>query len=90
MRWVLSRVPAARLAPDRRGLKEAGRWIGYLERTLILALLLSGNPAGVGFVFAGKAIARFSEREQGEYYLLGTFASFTWAVVLALAVLALV
>ncbi len=60
------------------------RWTRYLERTLILALLLSGNPAGVGFVFAGKAIARFSEREQVEYYRLGTFASFTWAVVLAL------
>ncbi len=67
----------------------AGRWIGYLERTLILALLLSGNPAGVGFVFAGKAIARFSERKQVEYYLLGTFASFTWATVLALLYLAL-
>ena len=44
----------------------------------------------MGFVFAGKTIARFSEREQVEYYFLGTFASFTWAVVLALAALALV
>ena len=86
VRWVLGRVPAAQAKP---GLEAAGRWIGYLERTLILALLLSGNPAGVGFVFAGKAIARFSEREQVEYYLLGTFASFTWAVVLALFYLAL-
>ena len=81
VQWVLARVPGQK--PE-DGLEAAGRWIGYLERTLILALLLSGNPAGVGFVFAGKAIARFPERKQVEYYLLGTFASFTWAVVLAL------
>ncbi|HFB39092.1 MAG TPA: hypothetical protein ENJ76_01570 [Oceanithermus sp.] len=90
VRWVLSRVPAARPSSGKEGIEAAGRWIGYLERTLILALILAGEPAGVGFVFAGKAIARFSEREQVEYYLLGTFASFTWAVVLALAALALV
>jgi len=81
VRWVLAQVPAVRPKP---GLLDAGRWIGYLERTLILALILAGEPSGVGFVFAGKAIARFSEREQVEYYLLGTFASFTWAVTLAL------
>ena len=81
VQWALAQVPSARPKP---GLLAAGRWIGYLERTLVLALILSGNPSGVGFVFAGKAIARFSEREEVEYYLLGTFASFTWAVVLAL------
>ncbi len=86
VRWVLGKVPGENPG---EGLEAAGRWIGYLERTLILALLLSGNPAGVGFVFAGKAIARFSERKQVEYYLLGTFASFTWATVLALLYLAL-
>ncbi len=81
VRWVLAQVPSVKPRP---GLLDAGRWIGYLERTLILALVLAGEPAGVGFVFAGKAIARFSEREQVEYYLLGTFASFTWAVTLGL------
>ena len=84
VRWVLAQVPAARPGPGKEGLDAAGRWIGYLERTLILALILAGEPAGVGFVFAGKAIARFAEREQAEYYLLGTFASFAWAVTLAL------
>ncbi len=53
------------------------RWTRHLERSLIPTLILAGEPAGVGFVFAGKAITRFSEREQVEYYLLGTFASFT-------------
>ncbi len=81
VRWVLAQVPSVKPRP---GLLDAGRWIGYLERALILALVLAGEPSGVGFVFAGKAIARFSEREQVEYYLLGTFASFTWAVSLSL------
>jgi len=56
VRWVLRQVPAIRPKP---GLEAAGRWIGYLERALVLALLRSGNPAGVGFVFASQAIAGF-------------------------------
>ena len=80
VRLVLDQVPSVR-ATD-RGLEQAGRWIGYLERLMILTMILAGAHNGVGFVFAGKAIARFQNREQTEYYLLGTFASFAWAVVL--------
>jgi len=80
VRWVLRQVPE--VAEPAGGLAQAGRWIGYLERLMILTMILAGAYNGVGFVFAGKAIARFQNREQTEYYLLGTFASFAWAVVL--------
>ena len=80
VRWVLSQVPGvSQIEP---GLEQAGRWIGYLERLMILTMILAGAYTGVGFVFTGKAIARFQSREQTEYYLLGTFASFAWAVAL--------
>jgi hypothetical protein len=78
VRFVLDQVPGVQDAPP--GLSQAGRWIGYLERLMILTMILAGAYNGVGFVFAGKAIARFQSREQTEYYLLGTFASFAWAV----------
>ena len=78
MRWVLAKVPGVYEGDS--GLAQAGRWIGYLERLMILTMILAGAYNGVGFVFAGKAIARFQNREQTEYYLLGTFTSFAWAV----------
>ncbi len=78
VRFVLDRVPGVQDVEP--GLSQAGRWIGYLERLMILTMILAGAYNGVGFVFAGKAIARFQSREQTEYYLLGTFASFAWAV----------
>ncbi len=78
VRFVLDQVPGVQDVEP--GLSQAGRWIGYLERLMILTMILAGAYNGVGFVFAGKAIARFQSREQTEYYLLGTFASFAWAV----------
>ncbi|GEM88887.1 hypothetical protein [Oceanithermus desulfurans] len=80
VRFVLDRVPGVQVQEAPPGLAQAGRWIGYLERLMILTMILAGAYNGVGFVFAGKAIARFQSREQTEYYLLGTFASFAWAV----------
>lgn len=78
VRFVLSQVPGVQDVEP--GLAQAGRWIGYLERLMILTMILAGAYNGAGFVFAGKAIARFQNREQTEYYLLGTFTSFAWAV----------
>ncbi len=80
VRFVLNQVPEVRGVEE--GLAQASRWIGYLERIMILTMILAGAYNAVGFVFAGKAIARFQSREQTEYYLLGTFASFAWAVAL--------
>ncbi|MHB8892712.1 MAG: DUF3307 domain-containing protein [Candidatus Limnocylindrales bacterium] len=64
-----------------------GATIGALERLLIVVLLLTGAEAAVGFVIAAKTIARFKqldERGFAEYYLLGTLASVSVAIVTAL------
>ena len=67
------------------GLSGGGKWIGYLERLLIVTFVLSGNIAGVGFLMTAKSVFRFSDVQKGdlrmtEYMLLGTLLSFTIAL----------
>ena len=55
-----------------------GRIIGYLERGIILVLMLSGNIGAIGFVLAAKGITRFrqlDDRDFAEYVLIGTLLS---------------
>lgn len=64
-----------------------GATIGVIERLLIAALVLAGGVAAVGLVIAAKTIARFRQLEDrlfAEYYLLGTLASVSLAVITSL------
>lgn len=78
------------LAEDIQGLPNGGTYIGYLERALILLLILAGQPAGVGFLITAKSILRFGEvkdsrqRKLTEYIIIGTFLSFGWGLMIAL------
>lgn len=63
----------------------AGRLIGILERTLMLALILYDQWAAIVLLIAAKSIARFEEikvRKFAEYYLVGTLASFLVALIM--------
>ena len=75
------------------GLPKGGRMIGLLERGLIFVLVLAGQAAGIGFLIAAKSILRFGtvneNRAASEYVIIGTLASFGWAIVVTLATLAL-
>ena len=66
--------------------------IGLLERGLIFALVLLGQPEGVGLLIAAKSILRFGavkdDRALSEYVIIGTLASFGWALVAAYATVA--
>lgn len=72
-----------------KSLPGAGRVIGYLERGLIFALVLFGQAQGVGLLIAAKSILRFGavkdDRRLSEYVIIGTLASFGWALVVAFA-----
>jgi hypothetical protein len=63
------------------GIKEGGRIIGYLERSLIFLFILIAYPAGIGFLVAAKSVFRFGEltspdrRKQAEYIIIGTLLS---------------
>lgn len=74
---------------EKPGIKYAGRYIGILERLLILILILTNNLAAIGFVFAAKSLIRFPESKEkhhfAEYFLIGTMTSFTYAIIVGLA-----
>ncbi|HEY6570289.1 MAG TPA: DUF3307 domain-containing protein [Candidatus Limnocylindrales bacterium] len=68
-----------------------GATIGALERLLIVAFMLTGAEAAVGFVIAAKTIARFKQLDDrgfAEYYLLGTLASVAVAISTSLVAIA--
>jgi len=76
----------------RPGLARAGWTIGVLERALVLLAMLLRFEALVGFVIAAKAILRLPEardprhRALAEYYLVGSLASVSWAVLVGVLV----
>ncbi|MBL6445646.1 DUF3307 domain-containing protein [Fulvivirga sp. 29W222] len=71
----------------KKTLKDAGLWIGVIERFLILIFILAKQDAAIGFLLAAKSIFRFGdlrkteEKNQTEYLVIGTFLSFGMAVV---------
>lgn len=73
-------------------LPEAGKWIGYLERTMIVTFIITDNITGVGFLLAAKSVFRFGDLNKAqdikttEYVMIGTMASFAIAIAAALAV----
>lgn len=77
---------------DNQGLADAGRWIGMIERILILTFVLIHQFTGIGFLIAAKSILRFSDirnpenRKDAEYILLGTMISFIIAIFTGIAV----
>jgi len=69
-----------------KGMANAGKLIGQLERALIFLFIFIGQPAGIGFLVAAKSIFRFEEAKKqkvAEYILIGTLFSFSLAVALA-------
>jgi hypothetical protein len=55
-----------------------GRWIGNLERLLLLAIVAEGSYAALAFLMAAKGLIRsrdLENRDWAEYFLLGTLAS---------------
>lgn len=75
-----------------QGLPSAGKWIGRLERFLIVCCLLAGQPAGVAVLVTAKGILRFGEikddndqqhqRKMVEYILIGSM--FSYAIALSI------
>ncbi len=75
---------------DDQGLKEAGKWIGYFERILVLTFVLLSAYSALGLLIAAKSILRIgvdskSGRKQAEYILIGTLMS--WALAILVGVM---
>ena len=71
-------------------LENAGKWIGVLERILVLTFVLGAQFQAIGFLIAAKSILRISVKTENsarllsEYVLIGTFISFTIAILIGL------
>lgn len=79
-------------ASSTQSLPNAGQWIGYIERILILTFVLIGSLESIGFLLAAKSVFRFGELNKAkeirttEYVLIGTLSSFTIAILTGIAV----
>ena len=74
------------------GTMRGGRWIGPLERILILLLASVEAPAAIAAIVAAKGVIRFPEISQdkagqkAEEFLIGSFASWILAVLGAVTI----
>lgn len=71
------------------GVENAGKFIGYLERTIVYVFLMYKQFSAIAFILTAKSVARFKEIEndqaRAEYYLIGTLMSV--AITLLISVL---
>jgi hypothetical protein len=73
-----------------------GRLLGPMERIIVGAIVVAGDPAGAALVIAAKGLLRFPEirNDPGqpdqitEYFLIGTFTSLLLAALMAVLVVA--
>jgi hypothetical protein len=69
---------------EKKGIMKAGKVISFFERFIIITFFILSSYETIGLFFTAKSIIRLSNREESEYYLIGTMASFSWAIVWAL------
>jgi hypothetical protein len=73
-----------------KSLKNAGKYIGILERLLVFLFICTHHFEAVGFLIATKSVFRFGdlkeskERKLTEYILIGTLLSFGIALLVGL------
>lgn len=74
------------------GLPNAGKYIGWVERFLILTFVIGGYGEAVGLLLAAKALARYPEIKEdtkghfAEYFLIGTLTSVGLALIAGIGV----
>jgi hypothetical protein len=72
---------------EEASLKDAGAYIGILERLFVFMFIITNHWEGVGFLIAAKSVFRFGDlskakdRKLTEYILIGTLISFGLAIV---------
>lgn len=93
---IFIRVIIAKWIPTGGGtssLRDAGKFIGILERLLIYLFVCTHHFEAVGFLLAAKSIFRFGDLKEAhdikltEYVLIGTLLSFGIALIVAMSVL---
>lgn len=78
---------------SRPQLENAGLYIGWIERFLIVTAIAVQSPVLVGLILTGKSIARYPEFKEArfaEYFLIGTLLSISFSLVGGILLLHLV
>jgi len=71
---------------DHKSLPNAGKYIGIIERLLVLIFIILGRWDAIGLLIAAKSVFRFNDlkesnnRKLTEYILIGTLLSFGIAI----------
>lgn len=90
MQTIISKWNIEKLTKDNQSLKDAGKYIGILERLLVFTFIVVGHWEAVGFLITAKSVFRFGDlkeskhRKLTEYILIGTLISFGIAIAIAL------
>ncbi len=81
-RGLVRQIPSNVVEPPEQ-MKNAGLYIGWLERLLVVSAVVLRSPALMGLILTGKSIARFPEMKEpkfAEYFLIGTLLSLAIAL----------
>jgi hypothetical protein len=87
MLTIFSKWNIEQLTKENESLKDAGKYIGILERLLVFIFIVMGHWEAVGFLITAKSVFRFGDlkeskhRQLTEYILIGTLISFGIAIV---------
>lgn len=85
LKWNISKI-----IEGNESLKDAGKYIGILERILVFVFVILDHWEAVGFLITAKSVFRFGdlreskERKLTEYILIGTLISFGIAILIGL------
>lgn len=75
-----------------KSLKDAGKWIGIIERILALTFIFLQQWSAIGFLLTAKSVFRFGDLKDGtqqkktEYILIGTLLSFAFSIAVGIFV----
>ncbi len=76
--------------PEAENLANAGKWIGIIERAIILVFVLYSQYSAIGLLVAAKGIIRFNEKDRQEikteYLVIGTLMSIGLAIATGLII----
>ena len=95
MKTIFTKWDISKLTKDNESLKDAGQYIGILERLLVFVFIITAHWEAVGFLITAKSVFRFGDlkeskhRKLTEYILIGTLISFGIAILIGLVFIAL-
>ena len=90
MKTIFLKWNISKFTEGNESLKDAGKYIGILERVLVFVFVILNHWEAVGFLITAKSVFRFGdlreskERKLTEYILIGTLISFGIAILIGL------